>query len=937
MKHLLTVTFLFFFLLNIHAQQKNTDVCKEGDCSSDIFKIQLNQPLNPIVPNEYSQTRTEAFKQAYLSFQTIQASYAQKDSWKEKRNESQLRGKSCLRHYQIEAQITYEYVHNPAFKKFIDSKITDSRSFVKNGFQSSRKGLNLSKRMSSKCDKELEELEQKPGPSLSELPKNYQKLGEDLGYFDAEGKLMKPLDISSFDGLDISKLSKKKQVKALKEQLGQMPFTQAMDDKISEMKNTVGAATPKLESLTKGLNQLNSNLGGLLPNLSGLSGNIGSATDKLGALNDIKSKFPNPDLFSGIGNLFGLGKGLSSKAKGLLDKANDIKGKLGDLTKRADKVKDDFQKKQSEIDQLKEDLNAIAKKKAELQAKLEEKPKKILDQLRTEVPDVVEKGNELLDKVMSEAKDKNTLSDELDELNKEREAIENQMKSLENQKDEISKEFEDLEQKKKEAEEFVEDLKKKKEKIDKLKEKLEDLKPENELKKQITDCEDGLKSMLTSITGLDEKQENVRNKLSGLLSLPEKYTSKLSGLKVMQTELKLPQNNIPVASDLITKIDGLLQKSAGIGNVVDSLKVNGGELQQKIESYDKLLDQLKSKYKAESGAIDGLQSELTALISEKTGIKTALENGLEKADELKGTVSDFIDRFNIFDKKTDCNEKGGIKDGIDELKENFRETEPKVEELKKEFDNVESAQNEMEKHTGEVEDKVREQIKKAEELKQKELAIKEEYGSEVKLDPVTVEEWSESFEVERPYWEAVFHPDDEVVEGQKGRYFEVKLKDANKNVKLLFGPGEYCMSKSDFRNKYGSTIGSFVTEALHSMKDSNQDKVKIFIQGSADNVGHKTFSGKLDQQFFYENISVLPQKDDPEKFASTPLSKEIPQTSFKNIHLPDLRAQYLKEMIKVYSKKFDPVVLEGVVKDIKDEGERNAIIYLYIPEELLIE
>ena len=175
------------------------------------------------------------------------------------------------------------------------------------------------------------------------------------------------------------------------------------------------------------------------------------------------------------------------------------------------------------------------------------------------------------------------------------------------------------------------------------------------------------------------------------------------------------------------------------------------------------------------------------------------------------------------------------------------------------------------------------------------------------------------------------------MEGQKGRYFEVKLKDANKNVKLLFGPGEYCMTKSDFRKKYGSTIGSFVTEALHSMKENNQDKVKIFIQGSADNVGHKTFSGTLDKQFFYEHISVLPQKDDPEKFSSTPQDKQIPQTSFKNIHLPDLRAQFLKEMISVYSKKFDPVVLEGVVKDIKDEGERNAIIYLYLPEEIITE
>ena len=42
-------------------------------------------------------------------------------------------------------------------------------------------------------------------------------------------------------------------------------------------------------------------------------------------------------------------------------------------------------------------------------------------------------------------------------------------------------------------------------------------------------------------------------------------------------------------------------------------------------------------------------------------------------------------------------------------------------------------------------------------------------------------------------------------------------------------------------------------------------------------------------------------------------------------------------MIKVYSKKFDPIVLEGTVKDFKAEEERNAIIYLFIPEEVVTE
>lgn len=51
----------------------------------------------------------------------------------------------------------------------------------------------------------------------------------------------------------------------------------------------------------------------------------------------------------------------------------------------------------------------------------------------------------------------------------------------------------------------------------------------------------------------------------------------------------------------------------------------------------------------------------------------------------------------------------------------------------------------------------------------------------------------------------------------------------------------------------------------------------------------------------------------------------------------NLQIRYLKGMISVYSKKIDPIILEGAVKQFQDEEERNAIIYLFIPEQLLEE
>ena len=341
-------------------------------------------------------------------------------------------------------------------------------------------------------------------------------------------------------------------------------------------------------------------------------------------------------------------------------------------------------------------------------------------------------------------------------------------------------------------------------------------------------------------------------------------------------------------------------------------------------------------YDAKVGNLDGLKKELIELIAEKSGMKDKLKQAGEKAAALEGVIQDFIKRYHIFDEKSDCISQKELDTKIEESKNEQETTESDVEELDKGIDKATKEEEQVEEKTQAVTKEVEEQTKQAEELKQEEETIKKEYGtSDIMLNPVLVKEWAESFEVERPYWNAVFHPDNEVVEGEKGRYFEVQLKDANKNVKLLFGPGEYFISKSDFRKKYGSTIGAFVTEALHTMNKGDQQKIKLFIQGSADISGQATFSGKLNDQFLYEDITVLSQKADKERFSNTPINKKTPKTNFRNTHLPDLRAEYLKEMIKVYSKKFDPIVLEGVVKGLNDKEERNAIIYLFIPEELI--
>lgn len=726
--------------------QTNNPICAEGDCPTAIFSIQLDEPLKPTPLSIFSSQRTEQFKKAYLSFQQIKSSYTSNEDWTDKYEDSQLGGKSCLRHYQLEAQFAYEYVQNPDFKKFVDSKGSDAnKSYVKDGFENSRKGMNLSTRMGSSCPDELKELSNKKGPSMNDLPTTYQQLGKELGYFDEKGNLLKPLDTpppASKDE-DLSKLSKRKQISALKERVQELPVGQAMKDKIGGVKNALGAARPKLGLLKGAMGLLGSRLATFLPGPFGLLSKINTVKDILGALKGLKLKLPFSGLFSKIGNLFKRGVDHGKRVEDVVNKSKKLKDKFDDLTKQGDDLKDKIDERMAAIDKLQNKLEELAKKKDELQAKLEDKPRKILDELRKQSSDLVKEAGDLADEADKESQLKDKLLEKLDEQIKAKDEVVEQLSQLEKETEDLTKTQVELEKETKDVEADVEEAKKQDKKADDLKENLENLKPEKELETEIANCED-------------------------------------------------------------TKVVNL----------------------------------------------DGLKKELIELIAEKSGMKDKLKQAGEKAAALEGVIQDFIKRYHIFDEKSDCISQKELEKTIEESKKEQETTATELDELDNEFNKVTQEEEQLEEKTHVVEKEIEEQIEEAEELKQEEEAIKTAYGTtDIKLNPVPVKEWAESFEVERPYWNAVFHPDDEVVEGEKGRYFEIQLKDANKNVKLLFGPCEYFFSKSDFRKKYGSTIGSFVTEALHTMKKGDQQKVKLFIQGSAD-IGTAVLTLSIDKTSF---------------------------------------------------------------------------------------
>lgn len=681
---------IFSLLLTnvLSAQSTEAEICNEGDCSSAVFAIELDEPRQPDPAEGYSSRRTEAFKRAYTAFQAIKNTYSQSSNWQTNYEAFQLGGKSCLRHYQLESAFANEYLNNADFKNFVQQTQPNEQAFIENGFESSRRGLNLQSRMQIYCSRIVKDMDKQKGPTLADMPMNYNLLGQKLGYFDDKGNLLKPFQNPTGD--DAVAMSDKEQVALWKSMVENLPVGEEVKNKINRVSNDLNSARSKVNAFFNFIENVAPIIEPLLPAPLRLLTNIGKIKGTIDNL--LNLDLPNLGLKDKLKKLFSKGDKLGKQAKVLVDKSNKIKEEVENIKSKAKDLKDKINKGEENMGKLGEQLKELTTKQSKVLKDLEGKPKKVVKNMKDKVDEIVSEGKDFLGQV-------------------EKERI---------KKDDILQELENLEKQKAALEEEINNLK-----------------------------------------------------------------------------------------------DG-------------------------VETTEKETDELESATQEAQKVAEGAST-------------TPPKEAIELAPEI----------------------------------------ETEAEELKKEF------------------------------------------GINIKLESVPTKEWAENFEVEREYWSAIFHPDDEVVEGFQGRYFEVQLKDASKNVKLLFGPGEYFMNKKDFRDSYGSVIGAFVIEALHAMKKTDRDKVWLFVQGSADSAGQNSFRGQLDSRFNYNEISVLPYIPATDGFSNQAANKKISATSFTNSDLPNLRGNFLKEMISVYSKKLQPVLLEGQVQDEVNEGDRNAVIYLFIPDELV--
>lgn len=923
------------FCVPLIAQSANQDpICENNACADAINNIRLDAPAQA-GPSGYTAARTAEFKTAYQAFKKVKEGHSADSEWQGKYNRFELGGANCRRYYDLESRFAYEYEQNPSFKVFIDTQESDISAFQKAGFDSSRRGLNLETRFNRDCPKQQKDAEKAGLSSPEESREIYDKLGQTQGYWDDKGTTLKQLEaIPEKKEADKPKgrMSKKERVEQLTQKVADLPLGDDTKDKIEDLSRKLSDLAPQATNLTNQLDVLSSKVADLLPKPGGIIDKVGKLLGLKKPLSDYIPKISGTGILDKIKGFFGKGKKLKEKAAALKKKADQLNDDLTDTVGKAKETSDAIIDKGKDAQQLLEKLKELQAKKDELKEKLADKPKKILDELTDAVADVDHRSKDLLDKINKGAADSDKLKEELEKLKDRKKDLEDKIEDVGDEIKQLDQEEAALNEEAEKLDQAVEELKKQED----LKQQVEDLEPTAANAAQVAECEKELRQLLDKITGVEKKKERGKSRLGKILSFPGRLLGKVTGFIDKHAGLKAILGAIPGVSNLVNVVDGLFGKSKLLKGALELITGKQSKLMDTINGISQRVDTVKSDVEDKLTTVTGIKDKVTSFAKEKTDLLDVLGKKIDNLSPVEQQVIDLVKKHNLLGENSACNDLQPQKEEVEDIDEELDEVAPQITEIEEELEELEEEVDEIEKATEEVEGQVNEVVEQQEEVEEEEEAIKEEFGQEMELEPVTVEEWSESFEVTRPYWEATFHPDDEVVEGYRGRYFQVQLKDAEKTIKLLFGPGEYHMSKTDFRDNYGSVIGAFVTEALVAIRKNDRASVKLFVQGSADISGAASFRGDLDESYYYNEINLLPMKGS-ENFGGEEEGRTIPERRFTNEHLPNLRGQFMKEMISVYSKKLQPVLLEGSVKKKVDKEDRNAVIYLFLPEDILKE
>lgn len=170
----------------------------------------------------------------------------------------------------------------------------------------------------------------------------------------------------------------------------------------------------------------------------------------------------------------------------------------------------------------------------------------------------------------------------------------------------------------------------------------------------------------------------------------------------------------------------------------------------------------------------------------------------------------------------------------------------------------------------------------------------------------------------------------EVVKGLKGKYFYVNIFQADYHKLLEFPAGKYFL---DNFNLYGDAFSEFSNEVLKALSLNKDLHYEVFIKGSADHAGNKTFSASLNPDYYYKTVCYYEKFNDKNSLFIPNTKCDTIKQPITNKDLPNLRANFLKEKYETIMTIYkSPIILDGNVELDISSKKRNVALILYFSE-----
>jgi hypothetical protein len=163
--------------------------------------------------------------------------------------------------------------------------------------------------------------------------------------------------------------------------------------------------------------------------------------------------------------------------------------------------------------------------------------------------------------------------------------------------------------------------------------------------------------------------------------------------------------------------------------------------------------------------------------------------------------------------------------------------------------------------------------------------------------------------------------DTEMVEGKRGRYYLIDLKNAANGAGYRFDGGRYVMTQN--LPQFKQSIDTLVQDILS--KIDGKASFDLMVRGRAD---AQPMKGKLPPARAVKVISYLPSSG-TNTYKSNVAQEKI-LGAIKNDNLPNLRASYLSDLVAQTYPAKRPVILQGFVSPQLNADERNAQLILYV-------